>query len=383
MKHARFGQLAALSLLLLGLPAEAFAQEFETGALSLKFNGRIQIQAGTSSCDEFPVAPDSKCSEQVPSTDLFLRRVRLTVTGKIGENIDFRIQPDYNKVTQLGLKDAWGRFTFSKLARLKVGHFKRPFDEYFLISSTQSPTVERVVAIRGLDNFVAPSLTAGTVLFNLSDRDIGLELNGSTDNGLFTYWAGVFTGDSEFRFQDSNSEKQFMGRVQFGLDVGDLPLKLGGAAAATDEGYETELEGLQSEYYYDFELFGRLGDFYGGPHFIASYVFGDNPTQSPDGSPIDLPAGDDFASFHTWEAVGLWYIHTDFLGVEGVEPVFRITYGDPNTEISDDGGWGYTPGLNFYFYKRNRLVLSWDFASWEESGIRGENSFKAQLQFHF
>lgn len=375
--------VAAFSLFLLWQPGAATAQEFKTGALSLTFNGRIQIQAGTSSCDEFPVPPDSKCGEQVPSTDLFLRRVRLTVSGKIGENIDFRIQPDYNKVTQLGLKDAWGRFTFSKLARLKVGHFKRPFDEYFLISSTQSPTVERVVAIRGLEDFVAPSLTAATVAFNLSDRDIGLELNGSTDDGLFTYWAGVFTGDSDFRFQDSNSEKQFMGRAQFGLNVGDLPLKLGAAAAATDQGYETELEGLQTKYYYDYELFGRLGDFYGGPHFIASFVFGDNPLQSAGGEPIDLAAGDDFASFHTWEAVGLWYFGTDFLGIEGVEPVFRITYGDPNTDIADDGGWGYTPGLNLYFYKRNRLVLSWDFASWEESGIRGENSFKAQLQFHF
>ncbi len=101
MKRWKVGMAAVLSVLLLGLPGESAAQEFETGALSLKFNGRIQIQAGTSSCDEFPVAADSKCGEQVPSTDLFLRRVRLTVTGKIGENIDFRIQPDYNKVTQV------------------------------------------------------------------------------------------------------------------------------------------------------------------------------------------------------------------------------------------------------------------------------------------
>jgi len=383
MKRTTSVLAAAVSCIVMLHPGTATAQDFETGALSLTFNGRIQVQAGTSSCDEFPLAPDSKCGEQAPSIDLFLRRVRLTVSGKIGENIDFRIQPDYNKVTQLGLKDAWGRFTFSKLARLKVGHFKRPFDEFFLISSTQSPTVERVVAIRGLEDFVAPSLTAGTVFFNLSDRDIGLELNGSTEDGLFTYWVGAFTGDSDLRFQDSNSQKQFMGRVQFRLDVGDLPLKLGGAAAATDEGYETELEGLKSEYYYDFELFGRLGDFYGGPHLIASYVFGDNPRQSSIGLPIDLPAGDDFANFQAWEAAALWYFGADFLGIEGVEPVFRISYGDPNTDIRDDGGWGFTPGLNLYFYKRNRLVMSWDFASWEESGIRGENSFKAQLQFHF
>lgn len=112
-------------------------------------------------------------------------------------------------------------------------------------------------------------------------------------------------------------------------------------------------------------------------------MFGDNPLQNVAGEPIDLAAGDEFASFQTWQLIGVWRFNSDFLGLEGIEPVFRVTYGDPNTDISDNGGWGYTPGLNVYFYKRNRLVLSWDFASWEESGIRGENSFKAQLQFHF
>ena len=78
------------------LPASGIAQEFETGAVSLKFGGRVQLQAGTSSCDGFPVADDSKCVEQVPTTDLYLRRVRLTVSGQIGQNIDFKVEPDYN-----------------------------------------------------------------------------------------------------------------------------------------------------------------------------------------------------------------------------------------------------------------------------------------------
>jgi hypothetical protein len=365
------------------LPASGIAQEFETGAVSLKFGGRVQLQAGTSSCDDFPVADDSKCVEQVPTTDLYLRRVRLTVSGQIGQNIDFKVEPDYNKIDQLGLRDAWGRFTFDNLAKLKAGHFKRPFDGFQLISSTQFPTVERAVLIRGLERFVSPSLTAGTVLFNLSDRDIGLELSGATDNKLFSYWVGVFTGDSDLKFQDTNNEKQFVGRAQLQFDVGGLPLKFAGAAAATDEGYETELQGLQTKYYYDYELFTELGDFSGGPHFLAGFVFGDNPEQNIAGDPVDLGLGDNFASFQTWQVIGTWRFNTDFLGLEGIEPVFRVTYGDPNTDIADDGGWGYTPALQIYFYKRNRLSLSWDFASWEEDGIRGENSFKAQVQFHF
>jgi hypothetical protein len=199
---------------------------------------------------------------------------------------------------------------------------------------------------------------------------------------VFTYWAGVFNGDSDLKFQDSNAQKQYVGRGQVALDVG-MPLKIAAAAAATDEGYETAEKGLQSKYYYAYELFSELGDFGGGPHVMAGLVFGDNPRQSETGSPIDLAAGDPFASFVTWQAIGSWKFETNVLGLEAIEPLFRVTWGDPNTDVADDAGWGFTPGVQFFFYKRNKLALNWDIATWEQSGIRSENSFKAQMQFHF
>ncbi len=86
-----------------------------------------------------------------------------TFTVKINDQIDFRIQPDFSKIDKVGLKDAWGRFTFSKAFRLKGGHFKRPFDEFFIISSTQGLTVERALAIRGIDGLLVPNLTSISV----------------------------------------------------------------------------------------------------------------------------------------------------------------------------------------------------------------------------
>ena len=205
---------------------------FTTGAMQLTLNGRVQVQASTSSCNEFPVPDDSACAEQVPGTDLFLRRARLTFTARINEQIDFRIQPDFNKIDKIGLKDAWGRFTFSKAFRLKAGHFKRPFDGFVLVSSSQTLTVEREVAVRGLDELLAPSVTSFTTAFDLSDRDVGVELNGSTNNGTFTYWVGGFTGNSDLKFQDSNASKQFVGRGQVKLGAGPKDLRIAAAAAA-------------------------------------------------------------------------------------------------------------------------------------------------------
>ncbi|MCL7970617.1 MAG: OprO/OprP family phosphate-selective porin, partial [marine benthic group bacterium] len=211
------GLAAVAASLALAVPAQIQAQEsgdisFKTKALEVSVGGRVQLQAGTSTCSAFPIPDDSACEEQVPSTDLFLRRARLTFTVKINDQIDFRIQPDFNKLDKVGLKDAWGRFTFSKAFRLKGGHFKRPFDGFVLVSSTQTLTVERELAIRGIDGLLVPNVTSFTTAFDLSDRDIGLEASGSTNNGVFSYWAGVFTGDSDLKFQDSNTEKQFVGR---------------------------------------------------------------------------------------------------------------------------------------------------------------------------
>ena len=242
----RLGGFAAAAMaLVIAAPLEAQEEDkesvqFKTSALELTFNGRVQVQAGTSTCDEFPIPDDSACAEQVPTSDLFLRRVRLTVSGKINDMIDFRIQPDYNKVDQVGLKDAWGRLTFSKAARLKAGHFKRPFDGFVLISSTQTLTVEREVAIRGLETVIAPSYTGFTTLFDLSDRDIGVELSGSTNDGMFSYWVGGFTGNSDLKFQDTNSAKQFVGRGQVAFDAGPEKLKVAAAAAATASTWRRE-----------------------------------------------------------------------------------------------------------------------------------------------
>ncbi len=356
--------------------------QFKTSALELTFNGRIQIQAATSSCSGFPIPDDSACDEQVPATDLFLRRVRLTVSGKINDMIDFRIQTDYNKIDSLGLKDAWGRFTFSKAVRLKAGHFKRPFDGFVLISSTQTLTVEREIAIRGLETVIAPSLTGFTTLFDLSDRDIGVELSGSTNSGLFSYWVGGFTGNSDLKFRDSNASKQFVGRGQVQFDAGPKKLKFAAAAAATDATYETVTEGMKSRYDHNYELFVEWGDFGEGPHAQLGFVFGDNPLRNKANDVVDLEAGDDFASMSTWQAIVSWKFGVGD-GDMALEPVLRVTWADGNTDLEKNEVWGFTPGLQIFFYRRNKLALNWDFATPTSDTLRSENSFKARLQFYF
>ena len=364
-------------------PAVAQDVEVESTALELKFSGRVQVQAGTTTCDEFPIPDDSACDEQVGGVDLRIRRARFTVEARINDNIDFKIQPDYSAITKLGLKDAWGRYTWSRNARLKAGNFKRPFGGFTLLSSTQILTIERVLAVRGLPDLIAPSYSSFTAAFNLSNRDVGVEFSGTTNEGLFSYWAGVYDGASELDNRDTNTEKQYMGRAQVNLkNVAKMPLKIAVAAAASDQGYELATTEKRTKYYYDFEIFADWGTFDGGAHVQAGYIFGDNPLQASGGGTIDLPAGDDFASMRSWQVIAGWKFPVG-RGDMALEPVFRVSWADGNTSLDDDTVWGFTPGLQIFFYERNKLALNWDLVVPTTPSLRSENSFKAQVQFHF
>lgn len=375
--------LIAVILLLCAAPAFAQDVEVESKAVKLKFSGRVQVQASTTTCDEFPVPDDSACGEQVATWDLRIRRARFTVEAQINEEIDFKIQPDYSAITRLGLKDAWGRYTWSKNARLKAGNFKRPFGGFTLISSTQSLTIERLTVIRGLPSLIAPSYTSFTGAFNLADRDVGLEFSGTTNSELLSYWAGLFTGASELNNRDTNTEKQYMARAQLNLtDVLGLPLKIAGSFAASDEGFEQPSGAKDAKYYYDYEIFADWGSFGGGAHLQAGFIFGDNPLQASAGGDIDLAAGDNFASMQAWQLIFGWKFPVG-KGNMALQPIVRFTRADSNTDLNDNEVWGFTPGLQIFFYGRNKLALNWDYVDPTDPSLRAESSFKAQWQFHF
>ena len=66
-----------------------------------------------------------------------------------------------------------------------------------------------------------------------------------------------------------------------------------------------------------------------------------------------------------------------------LEPLFRVSWADGNTSLADDEVWGFTPGIQIFFYERNKLAINWDFAVPTSPSLRSENSLKAQWQFHF
>lgn len=378
-----------LSVLVAGfltaLPSVSHAQvQVKTGAAELKFSGRVQFQLETTTCTEFTPGPASACSSDEAGLDMFLRRARFALEAKIDERLTFKLEPDFSKVDDVRLKDAWGRYSFSPNVSIRAGHIKRPFDGFEMTSSSWLP-FEAVGSVPGVSSAMLPSYTGLTKSFNLADRDVGFLFEGSTTDGVFSFAIGAFNGGSDSGSSDTNAEKQFIGRAQVSLEAGGMPLDLAGAVALTDAPF-TALGGeMDAEYYTNFELWAELGG-YGREGLVvqAGLVLGDNPMFNPLGGAIDLAGGEDFASLRSAQAAVAYRMPTDDVEwLEAISPVVRVSHADPNTDVENDDAWVVTPGIGFYFHKRNRLTLTWDMASFGADGIDSESSFKAQMQFHF
>ncbi len=393
MKTTRFtvpgGALALVASAALAVPALGQV-EVSSKATKITVSGRFQTQLSTSSCSDFAGgSASSTCREDVPGVDLFIRRARLTLTVDFNDWISGRLQPDFEEIDGVQLKDAWGMLNFqpdaeNPHARLKIGHFKRPFDGFQLTSSTQILTIERDLDIPGVSGTTALSLDELTTRNNLSDRDLGVMVDGGTPDDRFHYWVGAFNGRGPSDNEDLNTEKQLVGRAAYRLEVGGHPLELAAAAAVTDVPFTRSDGTLDGRYFGAFELWAELGDFDAGPHLQAGVIFGKNALQSETGGTPNLEAEDPLANMVAWQAIGSYRLDVDGgYFFEAIEPVFRVTMANPNTDLADDAVWGFTPGLQIFFGGRNKLAVNWDFVVFGDDSLDSENSIKAQYQFHF
>ena len=360
-----------------------------SGATRIDLSGRLHLQTATSSCSSFsPGVTDSVCSSDVAGLDMFIRRARLTFDVHLNDWISGKFQPDFGTVDGVEIKDAYGRLNLNPAAdnthaQITMGRFKRPFDAFQMRSSTQTLTIERGIDVAGILDETGLSLDELTTRNRLSDRDIGVMVDGGDANDRFHYWVGVFNG----RFGTANesivAQKQFIGRGQVNLMDGDNPLAIAGAVAFTGTPFTNSDGTLGSRYVGNVEVSAELGDLLVGPHVRAGLVFGKNTLENDSGTSPDLADGDSLADMLTWQVIGSWKTDVgDAYFFEAIEPLFRITMADPNRDLTDDVVYGLTPGVQIFFRGQNKLALNWDFIFL--GGDRGsENSFKAQYQFHF
>ncbi|HEX7117588.1 MAG TPA: porin [Longimicrobiales bacterium] len=382
MMHRRIGGAVAAFGLVALLAGPGAAQTIDAGPFELDFTGRVQTQFNTTSVDE------DRVGESIAWSTFETRRVRLGVEVAYGDWMTGKLEPDF-ALGELTLKDAWVNWAFAPAFEVRFGQFKKPFSRIDLTSSTKILPIERGVRIRGLvEAFDAELGPDGEPLlgdfggdlvlgeeYELLDvlgfvgHDIGVSIHGDLGSRL-GYAVGAFNG-SGADDRDDNDGKSVAGRLTF-APAAALPLSLGAGVSyrettiEDDDDLDDDLDLAGTA----FELDAEWGDFRRpGVHVIVEGAAGEN-----------LAVDQAFLAAQGWLA---YFRALEGGKVEGLEPVVRLSWADPDTDRDDDAGLLLTPGFNIYFFGRNRFMVNWD---WFFTGIEGfgaENALRVQGQVYF
>jgi hypothetical protein len=353
--------LAVTSAALLLVTAPAAGQGFviatPDSSAKITFGGRVQTIFNTTSVDDLPVAQTE------------LRRVRLEANLQLGDLVHGKIQPEFagSRVT---LKDAYVRLNFDPALQLWAGQAHRPFGVISPASTTRILPIEKGLRIRGVQN----AFDEYNLLLNLgySDRDVGLQLRGEPKGaplGL-SYAAGFFNGPAATLAPEENT-------WQAVARVGVRPVsavRLGVSWSRIDHVLEeTTDEELLTREGQAWAADVELGSDRGGLHLVGEATYGDfNPFEEAK-----------FFGAQGW----LGYRTGRFSSrIAAVEPVLRVSYGDPDVDDEADlgpvrGGTLVTPGVNLWLGGLNRFALNWELWS-PEDGER-VHSVKALFQLAF
>ncbi len=380
MMHRWIGGLAAAVILMVAMPGPASAQAIDAGPFKLDFTGRVQTQFNTTSVDEDDIG------EPIGWSTFETRRVRLGIQVEYGDWMTGKLEPDF-ALGRLELKDAWINWAFDPAFEVRFGQFKKPFGRIELISSTQIVPIERGVRIRGLVDAFRPRLDVdGSAIFidfdgdlvlgeeyELLDvlgylgRDLGVSIHGDLADRV-GYTVGVFNGNGADA-RDDNDGKSAAGRLTVD-PVGSLPLSLGAGVSYRETvvdgvlGDELDLGGTAFELDAEWGAFRRPG-----LHLLLEGAAGEN-----------LTVNDPFLAAQGWIS---YFRPLQGGKVEGLEPLVRLSWADPNTDRDDDDGLLLTPGFNAYFFGRNRFMVNWDVFFSGIEDFDTENALRVQGQVYF
>ena len=344
-----------------GTPAAA--QLRIADGITASLSGRLNTQFNTTSVDEVEGTP-------LAGSEFLIRRARLTLDVTFSSLIMARVEPDYGTGSSFALRDAFVRFSFAPAFRATVGQFKRPFDVFGLTSSTQILVIERTGGVRGVDACGALrtvcSFSALTEGLLYADRDLGVMIDGASPGRTLRYAVAVTNGQP-VNAREQNGNKSFTARVA----VAPLRNVVIGVTGARKD-YQHPTTGAE-RFATGWAVDAELGNFTSGPHVQAGVVGGGNWRTAT--------TVDGVARFLAAQVIATYRASLPHGHLRAVEPLFRVSWGDPDTDAADDGGWLLTPGTMLHFGGRTKLEANLDI--WLPQVGPEELSFKSQMSFYF
>lgn len=364
--------LSCAGTLLCGLAPAAWAQP--AGAVRVQFGGRLQVQWNSTSV----TAADAASAAPLASSTFETRRARLSAHVVVGDWLEGMLESDF-ALGELQLKQAWALLELDPALNLRAGQFKKPFGMINLQSSTQLPIIERGLRIRGGPQAltaagaelgdVRGSALVGEAFTLMAEQgyasyDLGAAVEGR--HGSVEWSFGLFNGNGPDT-RDENSGKSLAARVAYTADLG-LPVTLGAGWSRRELNWPSPAS-VETRTGDAFAVDAELGGFRQGWWLLAEATTGDN-----------LASTQQFVGAQAM----LSYFHaTGSTRVQGIEPAARVSWGDPDRVVGGDAGTLLTPGINLYFFGRNRLMLNWDVYLPEGDRFDVLHAARAQMNLHF
>ena len=303
----------------------------------LVIGGRVNAQFSTTSV------------EGEVGSEWTLRRARLYVGAQINEWLDGVAQVDWSGERAEG-RLLFLRGTFRPEVRVSVGQFKRAFDLFELTSSSMILVVERAGRVRGVDTCAGVgrmcTYSRFTEALQHSSLDIGVMVDGVFGDARGEYRVTITNGAGRNQ-GDENDAKSVAARGAY--RIGER-LLLGVNVGIHD--FPNPVTG-RDDHAPAFALDAEWGDYEGGPHLQGGVLFGENwKNLDTEGTGSD---------FFAWQGIASYKRPVDGNRyVDALEPVLRLSYGDPARGVGSDGGWLLTPGLVAHLDGRNKLAANLD-----------------------
>ncbi len=368
-------------LLWLTLTSPAAAQESGNGHITARLFGRVQFQFNSTSVRAADLAqPDSDA--QIAATTFETRRVRMGAHIEVDDWITAILDMDFANA-KVAVRQAYMTFSFDPRFEVRLGQFKKAFGLFQMSSSQELPIIERGLRIRGLEQAYelrdeaagSPVLHSFKGLTMLGEEQTVLDVLGyhSFDLGAavhgrlhaIEYEAGIFNGAGPEKI-DSNGAKSYAGHLRWHAP-GHAPLVVGTAVSYHEvpgSGAQPRLDGTAFEADVELGAFRRPG-----PHLLAEATTGSNFAAA--------------ATFRGAQGVLAWYRAVSGGRVQGLEPLARVSWADPDHQASGDEGVLLTPGVNLYFEGHNRLMLDWDVYMPSGDRFHSEHALRFQAQVSF
>ena len=300
---------------------------------------------------------------------LRMRRVRMSVEGKLTKELSYKIQGDFSRSPML--VDAFVKYKPCTEFAIQVGQFKTPFTLESPINPVNLEIFDYGESVQKLVGYSDVCGVGGL------GRDLGIMASGDLfrpegkDFSIVTYYLGVFNGNGPTT-TDNNNRKDFVGRLEIHPMLKDLTL-----TASYYHGYyfkDTINTGLRDRWsagvqYNDGDLVIR-GEYIEGTTGYNDYTWGNHAGYS-----MNVSEG----SFYSrgFYAVAGYYFHFGKDNSQKLMPVLRYE------QFKNDGFATdyYTVGINYWPVKSVNFKLDYSLIR-PQTGINS-NRIVAILSYKF